>query len=211
MYSISGFYKTFDNPIELVRIPEQQTSTEYQPRNVGDGKLYGLELEFRKNLNFISPVFSMFSLNGNITLVSSIIEMTESEYNSRKSYEKTGETIEDTRVMAGQSPYVINAGFTYSDPVSGFDAGIYYNVKGSTLSIVGAGLFPDIYMEPFNSLNFTINKKLGKDKRTVLDFKVSNLLNQKTESNYHSYEAANQLYYSLNPGISFGAGLTYNF
>ena len=38
MYSVSAFYKSFDKPIELVRIPEQQTSTEYQTRNVGDRK-----------------------------------------------------------------------------------------------------------------------------------------------------------------------------
>ena len=43
MISLSGFYKKFDKPIELVRIPTQQTSTEYQARNVGDGQLYGFE------------------------------------------------------------------------------------------------------------------------------------------------------------------------
>jgi outer membrane receptor protein involved in Fe transport len=211
MLSVSGFYKKFDNPIELVRIPEQQTSTEYQPRNVGDGDLFGAELEFRKDLGFISPFMEMFNINGNLTLVSSRIAMTEAEYNSRKSYQKTGETIEDTRDMAGQSPYVINAGISYSNPESGLDAGFYFNVKGSTLSIVGAGLFPDIYMEPFNSLNFSLNKKLGREKRTILDFKISNILNEKIESYYQSYNAADQIYSSFNPGISFGIGISYRF
>ena len=211
MYSFSGFYKTFDNPIELVRIPEQQTSTEYQPRNVGDGELYGVEIEFRKDLSFITSIFSKLNLSGNLTLVSSSINMTETEYNSRKNYEKEGETVENSRVMAGQSPYVINAGLTYSNPDQGIEAGLFYNVKGPTLSIVGIGLFPDIYIEPYNSLNFSVNKKIGKEGRTIIDFKVSNLLDEKIESYYKSYEADKKLYSSLNPGISVSIGVSYTF
>lgn len=211
MYSVSSFYKRFDNPIELVRIPEQQTSTEYQPRNVGDGELYGLELELRKNLEFVSPFLADLSFTGNFTYVISEIDMTDSEYNSRKTYQKTGETVEDTRVMAGQAPYVINAGLTYSNSDSGFDAGLFYNVKGSTLSIVGGGLFPDIYMEPFHSLNFSLNKKLGAERRTTVDFKVSNILNQKMQSFYKSYQAEDQIYSSFNYGFELGVGISYNF
>ena len=61
MISVSGFYKMFDNPIELVRIPEAQTSAEFQPRNVGDGTLLGVEFELRKNLEFLSGALKNFS------------------------------------------------------------------------------------------------------------------------------------------------------
>jgi TonB-dependent receptor len=209
--SASVFYKQFDKPIELVRIPQQQTSTEYQPRNVGDGQLYGFEFEFSKNLDFVSPVLKYFNINSNVTLVKSEIEMTDSEYNSRKTYEKTGETIDDTRDMAGQSPYVVNAGFTYNNYESGFAAGLFYNVKGETLSIVGAGLFPDIYIKPFHSLNFSVNKKFGEDQNTKVDFKISNVLNQKHETYYQSYGAQNQVYNIFNPGRTFSVGLSYEF
>jgi outer membrane receptor protein involved in Fe transport len=137
--------------------------------------------------------------------------MTDTEYNSRKTYEKTGETIKDTRDMAGQSPYVVNAGFSYSNPDMGLEAGLFYNVKGETLTIVGAGLFPDIYVEPFNSLNFSINKTIGKERKAKIDLKVSNLLNQKIESYYKSYNANDQVYSSFNPGIAFGIGINYSF
>ena len=62
MENKSGFYKHFNNPIELVRIPEQQTSTEYQPRNVGNGDLYGIEFELRKSF------LKNFSFNTNVTI-----------------------------------------------------------------------------------------------------------------------------------------------
>ena len=209
--SASVFYKQFDKPIELVRIPEQQTSTEYQPRNVGDGQLYGLEFEFSKNLDFISPLLRYFNVNSNLTLVESEIEMTDAEYQSRKAYEKTGETVEDTREMAGQSPWVVNAGLTYNNYETGLAAGLFYNVKGETLTIVGAGLFPDIYIESFHSLNFSLNKKFGEKQNTKMEMKISNILDESKESYYQSYNAEKQIYNIFNPGRTFSIGLSYQF
>ncbi len=208
LVSLSGFYKKFDRPIELVRIPEQQTSTEYQPRNVGDGTLYGLEFEFRKNFGFISPFMSYFNIGGNLTLAKSIIAMTDAEFRSRKTYQKTGETIEDTRAMAGQSPYVVNASLTYENPELGVETGFFYNVKGPTLYVVGLGIYPDVYVEPFHSLNFGFNKKIGKSQKASINMKVSNILGSKIESVYKSYNAENQIYSSINPGMSFGLGFS---
>ena len=211
IFSISGFYKTFDRPIELVRIPEQQTSIEFQPRNVGDGTVFGVEVEMRKSLNFLSPALANFNINGNITIVESEIEMTDREFNSRKAFERAGETIDNKRQMAGQAPYVINAGIGYSNFELGLDAGLFYNVKGSTLYIVGVGLYPDIYNEPFHSLNFSINKRLGPDKKTAIDFKVANILNDKIESFYQSFGAVDRVFNSLNPGRAFSLGISHKF
>ena len=209
--SLSGFYKKFDKPIELVRIPEQQTSSEYQPRNVGDGQLYGIEFEFRKDLDFISKSFSDFNLSGNFTWVYSEIDMTDAEYNSRNGQKRNGEIIEKTRQMAGQSPYVINAGVTYNSFDRGINAGIFYNVKGPTLSIVGAGIVPDVYQESFHSLNLSFNKKFGKDKKNSFDINVANVLNDKLELMYHSYEAANQIFDSRSPGFAISVGYSRKF
>ncbi|MEZ5059797.1 MAG: TonB-dependent receptor [Saprospiraceae bacterium] len=211
IFSVSAFAKAFNNPIELVRIPEQQTSTEYQPRNVGDGFLYGFEVEFRKDLDFITPAMKNFNISGNLTIIESMIEMTDVEFNSRQSYLKDGETLDRNRQMAGQSPYVINGGVSYNSDDLGLDVGVFYNVKGPTLTIVGAGLFPDIYMKPFHSLNFSVLKKIGKNQNTTIDFKVANILNSKLQSVYQSYNADDQIFNSINPGISFGLGLSHNF
>ena len=211
LLSISAFYKDFINPIELVRIASQQTTIEFQPRNVGRGTVLGIEVEAVKNLGFISGGLEAFSVSGNLTLVESSIEMVESEFNSRQNYERDGETIENTRQMAGQAPYVVNAGLMYDNKDLGLNAGIFYNVKGPTLTIVGLGLYPDVYNVPFHSLNFGINKKLGKDGRTVIDFKVSNILNDKRESVYRSFNAEDQYFNSFSPGISFGLGVSHKF
>jgi len=209
--SVSAFYKAFDNPIELVRIPEQQTSTEYQTRNVGNGELLGVELEVRKNLGFISESIKNIGVSANFTYVDSKIDMTDAEYNSRRGYLKTGETLEKTRQMAGQSPYLMNAGITYNHIEKGISGGLFYNVKGPTLHIVGAGLFPDIYVKPFHSLNFSLSKKFGESGNTILDIKVANILDEDIESYYQSYNAENQIYSKLSAGPSFSLGFKHKF
>jgi len=211
MFSVSAFYKSFDNPIELVRIPEQQTSTEFQPRNVGDGRVLGLEFEARQKLDFISPAMRNFSMSGNVTIVDSKIDMTDREFNARQEFEKVGQNLTDTRQMAGQSPYVINTGLSYGNYDTGINAGLFYNVKGPTLSVVGTGLYSDVYDESFHSLNFSFSKKFGVDQKTAVDFKVSNILNDKRESFYRSYGAEKQIFTSLNPSRAFSLGVSYKF
>jgi TonB-dependent receptor len=211
LFSVSAFYKQFDNPIELVRIPEQQTSTEYQPRNVGDGSLYGLEFEVRKTLKFLSPKLENFSVSGNLTLVESQIDMTLTEFNARLTYEKDGQSVDNSRQMAGQAPWVINGGLSYGNTENGIDAGIFYNVNGPTLHIVGSGLFPDIYQEPFHSLNVSFRKTLGEEGNTSIDFNASNLLNDRREIFYQSYEAQEQIFSSFNPGVAISLGVSHKF
>ena len=211
LFSVSGFYKRFDNPIELVRIPTQQTGNEFQPRNVGDGQVFGVEFEIRKNLAFISPAMDKLSFNTNVTFVESRIDMTDTEFNARKNFERRGETIESTREMAGQAPYVINAGLTYNDTEQGWAAGLFYNVKGETLTVIGSGLYPDVFSEPFHSLNFSVNKRLGAEKKTTIDLKVSNILNDRREAFFQSFNAQNEIFNSVNPGVNFSLGLSHQF
>lgn len=211
LISISAFYKGFDKPIEMVRIPEQQTTTEFQPRNVGDGRLFGLELELRKNLEFITPSLGNFIFNSNVTLIESRIDMTETEFRSRKTFEREGQNIEDTREMAGQAPYVINAGLSYANYDAGMEAGFFYNVKGPTLTIVGVGLYPDVFSEPFHSLNFSINKRFGAKENTKIDFNVSNILNDRRELFFQSFEAQEQPFNGFDPGVTFSLGLSHSF
>lgn len=211
LFSLSGFYKQFNDPIELVRIPEQQTSTEFQPRNVGNGTLFGVELELRKNFGFVSESLENLSFSGNFTYVYSQIDMTSTEFRSRKTYEKTGQNLDDRRAMAGQAPYVINGGIIYSNSDLALETGLFYNVKGPTLYIVGVGLYPDVYNEPFHSLNFSINKKLGKKGNTSIDFKISNLLDDEIESYFSSYEAEDQIFSRINPGRTFSIGVSHSF
>jgi hypothetical protein len=211
LFSVSAFYKVFDSPIEMVRIPEQQTSAEFQPRNVGAAGLIGAEIELRKNLEFLSPKLADFGINLNFTYVESYVDMTDVEYNSRLTFERIGETIPRQRQMAGQAPYVINAGLTYGNFENGINAGLFYNVKGETLTIVGTGLIPDVYTDPFHSLNFSFSKSIGEKQNTTIDFRVNNILNDNIDLYYRSFEAERQAFTRMTPGRAFSIGVSHAF
>lgn len=210
LISLSAFYKTFDDPIELVRIPAAQTSNEFQIRNVGDGLLYGLELELRKNLEFLWRKMANLSFSANLTVVESEINMTELEFNSRQIFIKDGENLSRTRDMGGQAPYILNVGLIYNTEDNKFDCGLYYNVNGPTLTVVGGGVFPDVYSEPFHSLKFSLNKSFGPNGRTSVSLNVSNILNDLREEFYTSFRAQDQIFSRFNPGTSISVGLKYS-
>ncbi len=209
MFSISGFYKTFENPIEVVQFATQPGA--FQPRNVGDGQVIGAEIEFRKNLGFIDRRLENLSFNGNFTVTDSRIEMNPTEFNSRVENAREGDTIDRTRDMAGQAPYIINAGFSYDGKNNGLDIGIFYNVQGETLQFVGIVDRPDVYSVPFHSLNFSANKTFGADEKIRAGFKVSNLLGDKKESVYQSFGAQDRFFSTIAPATELSVSLGYTF
>lgn len=211
LLSFSLFYKSFDDPIELIRLRSSPTSSEYQPRNVGYGQVYGAEFEVRKSLNFLSPALTNFGFNSNVTVVESIVQMTKEEFQARKRYQKEGQTIDDQRQMAGQAPYIVNAGLTYENPKLSFDTGLYYNVKGKTLVLVGGGLFPDAYSEPFHSLSFSLNKSFGSDDQYSFSLNVSNILGDSRQEYYKAYRSDQQPYSTFDPHRSVSLSFKYSF
>jgi hypothetical protein len=210
--SVSGFYKHFKNPIELVQYLTLVGA--FQPRNVGDGDVLGGEFELRKDLGFMSHLLQNFTFNANVTVTKSRIRMSSTEYQSRVENARTGQTVSTYRNMAGQAPYLINAGIAYQGGqkgfLEGFEAGIYYNVQGETLVIVGIVDRPDIYSVPFHSLNFNANRSFGKYHKMQIGFKVENMLIDKKETIFKSYQAANQYYSRLSPGMKFTVRFSYN-
>ena len=213
MFSVGGFYKLFDKPIEIVQYTKQVGA--FQPRNVGNGQTFGVELEIRQSMGFISERIRGLRLNANITFTRSRIEMSETEYQSRVENARVGQEVEDFRPMAGQAPYLVNGGISYSGGEKGFwnrlEAGLFYNVQGTTLEFVGVADRPDIYTQPFHSLNFNSSVKLGSKKRWVLGLKVQNLLDENIELVYKSFNAQDQFFERRSPGISSTLKLTYNF
>ena len=137
--------------------------------------------------------------------------MTQNEFDGRVLTARAGETINDTRQMVGQSPYVVNAGLTYLEPVLGWESNISYNVQGERLSIVGIGKVPDVFESPFHSLNFKISKKLGDEGKSKLSFSVNNILDSNRQKVYKSFMAENQLFELFRPRRSFSMSFSYRF
>ena len=210
--SVSGFYKKFINPIEIVQFATQAGA--FQPRNVGDGEVIGGEIEIRQSLNFIAKPLQNFSLAVNFTMTESRIELSRTEYESRVANAREGQTVETYRDMAGQAPYIINGGFMFNGAEKGFfeslEASLFYNMQGQTLQYTGIVDRPDIYTVPFHSLNFNASKKFGADDKMKVGLKVSNLLNDKRESVFKSYGAEDQYFQSLGIGTTVSLKFSMN-
>jgi hypothetical protein len=210
LFAVSGFFKQFSNPIEVVAFSEA-TPNQFQPRNVGDAEVIGIELEARKNLSFVNENLTAFNIGANVSFIQSRVELDKSEggeFESRLSNARPGEQIGSTRNLQGQSPYIINGFLNYRGIENGIDINLSYNVQGKRLSVVGIGRVPDVYEQPFHNLSFKASKRIGE---LSLSISVSNILDSRNQKFYESFNATSQIFESFRPARNFGFSLGYNF
>lgn len=200
--SLSAFYKKMKNPIELTRYSSDDDNV--QPINTPYGKVFGLEFEIRKALDFI---FDGLFVNMNNSLIYSEVEITGDEESSVLNSLRDGEEFSPIRQMQGQAPFILNLSLSYIKDK--FDVGLFYNVEGEKLSIVGINRRPNIYSSPFHSINLNFSTYLNNDKSLKLSLLSKNLLNQKREFYAKSYGIEDQIYSSFLSGRTFSFKLSY--
>jgi len=156
LISVSLFYKSFRNPIEWTYLDAGGSYT-YTFENAKSADNFGLEVDIKKNLDFIGMPNFTWTFNGSII-------------DSKVNFEKG--SLETDRPMQGQSPYLINTGLFYQSQSLGLSVGALYNRIGKR--IVGVGRvdttdggsvnndIPDAYEMPRNMLDLTISKNIGK-------------------------------------------------
>jgi hypothetical protein len=219
MAAISLFYKRFDGHIEQTRFEKEPSEVSWQ--NIGGSTVYGIEIEFRKNLD---RILRGLAAGTNISLASSRVDMNEiivdrdaisgeitTEYQSRLAQARTAEDLDETRVMAGQAPYLINVFVSYTDEFDLTSANLSYNVQGRSLSVVGVGQVPDVYVRPFNSLNFNASRKVGQQKKGQVSFRVDNILGDKQEQVWANHDAEEEIFSRFSIGRTFTATFQYTF
>lgn len=199
--SVSGFYKDFTNPIERVIV---NANGNVQMRNVANARLFGLEFEARKSLGFI-PALENFQFGVNLTLVNSIVDLSEQEYLLNQSYDPNTPR---TRQLQGQSPYVLNLDLAYVNYELGMDAGLHFNVFGERLSDVSLGGTPDVFEQPRNMLNFTFSQRLVENLN--LKFSARNILDARMERLYH-YKGQEYFNTQYDLGTTLSLGFSYTF
>lgn len=208
MLSLSGFYKMFQDPIEVVAY-SQLAPNNITPRNVGQANVMGAEFEIRQNLGIETAGEKPFSVGSNFTYVYSSVEMNPNEFLSRVENARANEEIKNTRRLQGQSPYIANIFFNYSSEEKGIEGNLSYNVQGKRLSVVGLGRNPDIFEMPFNALNMKVSKRFGKEQRGSVSFNGQNLLNAKLRKYYQGFNADSEIYQLFKPGVQLGFSVGY--
>ena len=155
--SVALFYKHFENPIEWTYTMTGGTNPLYSYLNAKGANNYGVEVDIRKNLDFIG--MRNFSLSFNGAWIKSKVQFNEGTNNI-------------DRPMQGQSPYLINLGLFYNNTEKGWNAAVLYNRIGKRIIGVGnrygsssegdARNIPNSYEMPRNSIDLSLSKKWGK-------------------------------------------------
>lgn len=160
--SISGFYKKFKDPVELITVESQQDQNYFlYTFNLDEATALGMELNLRKSFGFISPgsFLKDLYLSANATILKGDVK-----YNTSKlMYEAIGiEPPKDMvfaedrdRPLQGLVPYAVNAGLDYSGKI--FGAAINYGTTGRKLVLAGEEEKDDRYEVPRNVLDLQLS------------------------------------------------------
>ncbi|HJK96606.1 MAG TPA: TonB-dependent receptor [Polyangiaceae bacterium LLY-WYZ-14_1] len=145
----SGFVKLFENPIEKIVVSDNNA---FQFQNISTARNFGFEVEGRVDLERFADALKNQGLqfSANFTYVVSEIDLSIEERQDATSLQ---------RPIAGQSPFVVNAGLSWNpdNEKTGIPLafGLFYNVFGERIVEVGQLGLQDVFQQPFHSLNLT--------------------------------------------------------
>ena len=188
--AVSGFYKKFHKPIEQIIQPAAEVRITYE--NAEAANNFGLELEVRQNLSILASGLRHFSVNTNVALISSRVELPD-----------VGIQTSSERALQGQSPYVVNASLGYDNPDLEMTAAVAYHVFGKRIAEVGNHGSPDVFELPRSQLDMTFGRQLLPFLRLSLSAK--NLLNPDV-----TLEQGGETYVRYRTGRTISFGLSYN-
>jgi len=199
--AVSTYYKSFRNPIVLVNLGK--SNPEFQFQNVDEATVYGVELEYRKNLGFISPRLTNFKWGANLSYIYSAVDIDAEELSDIQSINPDAS---DQRTFFNQSPYIINTNIAYNNSEKNLDAMLSFNMFGDRLSIVGSEGTPDIFEQARPQLDFNISKKIKEN--LLVRLAAKNLLDPeyKLES---SFKGQDYVYSNYRLGRTISMSISY--
>ncbi|CAH1002096.1 hypothetical protein LEM8419_03013 [Neolewinella maritima] len=198
--AFSMFYKKFRDPI--VQTFRNAGEQQFTWTNSESAELYGVELEFRKSLGFLTSKLDRFTVSTNLAYIQSEQRVDAEEVRVARTVDPTYSA---TRSFNGQSDYIVNANLSYTDAERGWDAMVAYNYFDDRLQSIGAVGSPDIFERGRAQLDLSVSKQINRFK---LSLRGRNLLNPAYEAYsefdrtyiFQSYERGRELSF----GISYG-------
>ena len=204
LFTVSGFYKYFNSPIERYMIAGNENQIYY--RNANYANLYGGELEYRVNLGAILRKDSVKFLN-NLNLFSNL-----SLIKSQVNVKGLNSSVPDTRTMQGQAPYIINAGISYIDNKNNFSITAMVNRVGERIYIVGNEIDGNRWEKARTVIDIQATKSFFKN-RLELRLNVKDLLHNDYVIYYKGNDRKSNAYDSKIDYVNFkrNFGSTYSF
>lgn len=235
IFSVSGFYKYIDRPVELINENPGTNTVILEYKNQHSAKNMGLEIEWRKSLGFINPALQNFNLFGNAAWiwseVKTLIKISNPNYDPKNPGKEPKEitAIQPLkRPLIGQSPYIINAGLSYQSRFAG--ATLSFNRSGYRSYLIAVNPANTEFQSPRSLMDLQLSARVLKQKGEI-KFNVSNLLNTQDVyyNNANSWKSEAQSYerikgtdkyepefgdnirYRMKYGRTYNLSFTYNF
>ena len=204
LFTITGFYKYFNTPIE--RYMQGFSENQIYYRNANFANVYGGELEYRVNLGSILKMDSSEFLNNlnlfsNLSLIKSAVDV-----------KGINNKVPDLRTMQGQAPFIINAGISYIDNKRNFSITTMVNRVGEKIYIVGNDQIANRWENSRTVLDMQVTKSFFKN-RLELRFNVKDLLHSDYIIYYKGDDRRSNVYNSKIDYVNFkrNFGSSYSF
>ncbi len=197
--SLGGFYKNITNPIErtLYRELTFQMPARISFQNADKAKIYGLEVDLRKNLDFIpGRLFRNLSVIANGSWIKSSVTTLSGDTSAyAKQFKANG------RRLQGQAPYQFNAGIYYDNAGSGTRAAFIYNEVGERIYAAAVGRVAGVIVDPTSN---GVQGSLIELPRKQLDFSLSQRI-------FKSFQAKFSIQNILNQSVSMVEDVNFSF
>jgi outer membrane receptor protein involved in Fe transport len=177
----SIFRKKLKDPVEPITVATSEFGKFLRYyRNTPGATNWGMEFELRKSLYVGGAATWLRNIIvfGNYTIIHSAVS------NNTQIGSNAEAIVVKKRPLAGQSPYLLNAGLLVNAFKNTFSFSAALNRAGRRIVIVGTtleeasvqGAYPDIYENPRNQLDMQVAQKLFKQKLEIR-INAANLLN----------------------------------
>lgn len=208
--SASVFYKHFKTPIEQTVVNGSTPGNLILSyTNPDAATTYGVEVEVRKNLDF---------LGSSAWLENLVFNVNAAYMKSKVDFNENSNPFDPERPLQGQSPWLINAGMQYALPGNKLSFSALVNRIGHRIAYVGFQGYPDIYENGRTQLDFQAALKVIKGKGEV-KLSFSDLLNQRAifyqnvdvndKTSYN--KSSDRIQYNYLYGRNISVGFAYNF
>lgn len=194
LMAVSYFFKRFKDPIETtIRATADIRQTFL---NADGARNQGVELEYRRNMGFLTRKLSQFSAQANFTVVTSNVQIPREEAVLLTSV---------NRPLVGQSKYLFNIITEWNRPQWNSNARFYVNSVSRRITDVGTFGLPDIYQERNQFLDFVYQYEIGEKGRWGIRFSAENL-----GDNHYHWTQAGLTQRSFRIGRTFTVGTSFS-
>jgi TonB-dependent receptor len=210
-FNISGFYKDFTNPIELVNRTGTSGAPELYYTNVPGVTTFGGEIEYRFNLGFLSKkenhkLWDQITMNVNASLIRSRVDLGDSLFGQNE--------YPEGRPLQGQSPYIINAGIYYQSVDKKWAFSAAYNRVGQRIYIVGNEQEPSVWENGRNLLDFQVVRNFDDKfemRLNVKDALANELVFFQDLNKNQKFDNGDNAWQNITFGQTVSISLKYNF